>query len=106
MLVTHMVVVGTYRMPGSFDVSSLVCRTGIGLSTCGCSLVSDLLCSVGYGPLQADRQKVCCQSPKSGTNISRTSVSIRCTRDMETTCIYGTPSPAGGGECTDVRKAK
>jgi dissimilatory sulfite reductase (desulfoviridin) alpha/beta subunit len=32
-----------------------------------------------------DRPKISCQSPKSGTNKSRTSGSIRCTRDMEST---------------------
>ncbi len=46
---------------------------------------------------QADGRRDGSQSPKSGTNTSRTSVSIRCARDMETTYIYEMSCLVGRG---------
>ena len=56
-----------------------------------CSSVRELVvnCCCEVGDLFiSDCPKGSCQSPKSGTNSNRTSGSIRCTRDMEMTCVW------------------
>lgn len=51
------------------------------------------------GPLYIKSPKVQYQSPKSGTNNSRTAVSIRWTRDMELTCMENGVFIYGGKGC-------